>query len=112
MNIRDAIYLGIHYMDPSVCCENAFHTRSKYEVVVRTSSVCSAYSKFLFDVFVLLSGTPLVSVVAVVSDTMGLELCFLARTMSGSVAARRFCVALPPSPFAFGDIMSRDKSKS
>ena len=43
----------------------------------------------------LLSGVPL-------SDAMGVELFFLARTVSGSGAPRRFCAALPPSPFALG----------
>ena len=33
--------------------ENEFHTGSKYEVVVCTSSVCSSCAKFLFDVFVV-----------------------------------------------------------
>jgi hypothetical protein len=70
-------------MDPSVCCENAFHTGSKYEVVVRTASVCCPCAKFLLDVFVLLSGAPLS---AVVSDAMGVELFFLARTVSSSGA--------------------------
>jgi hypothetical protein len=37
----------------------------------------------------------------VVSDATGVELFFLSRTVSGSGAARCFCVALPPSPFAF-----------
>ena len=63
-------------MDPSPCCENAFHTESKYEVVVRTESVCCPCVKFLLDVFVLLSGGPLSTVVVVVSDEMDVELCF------------------------------------
>ena len=68
-------------MDPSVCFENGFHTGSKYEVSVRTSSVCCPWAKFLLDVFVLLSGAPLSTVV---SDSMGVELFFLSRTVSGS----------------------------
>ncbi len=38
----------------------------------------------------------------VVSDATGVELFFLARTVSDSGSARRFCAALPPSPFPFG----------
>jgi hypothetical protein len=68
-------------MDPSACFELGFHTGSKYEVSVRTSSVCCPWSKFLLDVFVLLSGTPLS---VVVSDAMGVELFFLSRTVSDS----------------------------
>jgi hypothetical protein len=86
-------------MDPSACCENAFHTGSNYKVVVRTVSVCCPCAKFLLDVFVLLSGAPLS---AVVSDAMGVELFFLARTVSCSGAPGRFCAALPPSPFTLG----------
>ena len=68
-------------MDPPACCENAFHTGSNYEVVVCTVSVCCPCAKFLLDVFVLLSGAPLS---VVVSDAMGVELFFLARTVSGT----------------------------
>jgi hypothetical protein len=57
-------------MDPSVCYENAFHTGSKYEVVVCTTSVYCPCAKFQFDVFVLVSCVPL-------SDAMGVELFFL-----------------------------------
>jgi hypothetical protein len=47
----------------------------------------------------------------VVSDEMGVELFFLARTVSGSGAPRCFCEALPLSPFDLGDILSPDNSK-
>jgi hypothetical protein len=94
-------------MDPSECYENAFHTGSKYEVV---SVQCRfVVPKFLLNVFVLLSGVPLS---VVVSDTVGVELFFLVRTVSGSGAPGRLCVTLPPSPFTLGDILSRDNSKT
>jgi hypothetical protein len=48
---------------------------------VSTVSVCCPWVKFLLDVFVLLSGVPLSSVV---SDAMGVELFFLVRTVSDS----------------------------
>jgi hypothetical protein len=51
-------------------------------VTVRTSSVCSPCTKFLFEVFVLLSAAPLS---AVVSDAMGAELFLLARTVLQSI---------------------------
>jgi hypothetical protein len=78
----DTIWLGIHFMDPSVFSENAFHTGSKHEVTVRTESVCSPCTTFLFDVFVLLSTVPLS---VVVSDTMGVELWFKSRTVTAAL---------------------------
>ena len=97
------VNFAFSFEDPSACCENAFHTGSKYEVAVSTESVCCPYAKFLLDVFVLLSGVPLS---AVVSDAMGVELFFLARTVSGSGAPGRFCVSLPPPPFTFCDVLN------
>ena len=91
------ICLGIHWNDPSVCFENTVQTGSKYDVSVSTVSVCSPWVRFLFDVFVFLSVPPLSSVL---SDAMGLELFFLARTPSGSGAGVYFYETLQPSPFA------------
>ncbi len=58
------ICFGIHCIDPSVCFENAFHTGSKYDVAVRTTSLSFPWSKFLFVVPLFLSDaclTPLCS---------------------------------------------------
>ena len=97
----DTICLDIHCYDPSVWCENAFQTGSKYEVTVCTVSFCSAYAKFLFHVSVFLSDPPLS---VVLSDVMGVEVFFSTRTVSDSCTVPSFCVSLLPFPFLFFDI--------
>ena len=52
------ICLRIHGIDPSVCCENAFHTGSKYDLAVRTVSFSFSWAKFLLEVFHILSAHP------------------------------------------------------
>ncbi len=96
------ICFGIHWIDPSVCFENAFHTGSTSS----TSSMTWLYVHYRF-LSLHLSQIPIrgclvfASCTAVVSDVTGVELFFLAQTVSGNGATRRFCVALPTSPFTF-----------
>jgi hypothetical protein len=88
------ICFWIHYIDPSVCFKNEFHTGSKYDVVVRTASLSFPWVQFLFVVVLSLSVAPFSTVVP---DVNGVELFFVARTVSGSAPCARFCAELPPS---------------
>ena len=78
---------GIHCIEPSFCCANAFQPESKYDVAVRSASTVFPWNRLRLVVFVLV----------LLSDVLGVGVLLLVPTASGDGAGPRFCASLPPS---------------
>ncbi len=72
---------GIHCIEPSFCCANAFQPASKYDVAVRRASTVFPWVRLRLVVFVLL----------IRSDIQGVEVFLLSPTVSGDGSGERFC---------------------